>query len=356
MLFCPRCEDVYELGAAEGVLFRSTMKATRRLDGGAAGRVSSPLMDGSSGASTAGCVGPPAPAPASGWRSTFLGLDGAFFGPTFPHVLLMQSPELLRPKPTEEYVPRVYGFRVHNQRGPLRRSAGDSRGVYATSIPAPPSVATVALLSSSAAADAAISVSTSVTPVASPPPPKSSGSLRATRSRTPAIEHASVVPAVGGQLTAVEPSVPSRQSQSIVAASSSLPVAAAAQKGFQPVSSSSLPVRPSSGSPASLAPFVWPVPGIPGGIPVYGDAVFCSTSATSAGPLRSGACGSADYADQDSGRVVEHGGASYLVMRPSGIPLVSVYPPGEKPIGDDFSDGEIEPPVELASRKRRRKT
>jgi hypothetical protein len=43
-------------------------------------------------------------------------LDGAYFGTTFTHLLLMQYPELVPPPPVAvpEYTPRVFGFRVRS--------------------------------------------------------------------------------------------------------------------------------------------------------------------------------------------------------------------------------------------------
>lgn len=41
-------------------------------------------------------------------------LDGAYFGPTFPHLLMMVKPEAFAPKTFRVYIPRVYGFRVHS--------------------------------------------------------------------------------------------------------------------------------------------------------------------------------------------------------------------------------------------------
>jgi hypothetical protein len=43
-------------------------------------------------------------------------LDGAYFGTTFAHLLLMQYPELVPPPPilVPEYTPRVFGFRVRS--------------------------------------------------------------------------------------------------------------------------------------------------------------------------------------------------------------------------------------------------
>lgn len=40
-------------------------------------------------------------------------LDGAYFGTTFCHVLLLTHPDLIVPKSTESYVPRIFGFRIH---------------------------------------------------------------------------------------------------------------------------------------------------------------------------------------------------------------------------------------------------
>ncbi|KAL7718899.1 Casein kinase II subunit beta [Entamoeba marina] len=39
-------------------------------------------------------------------------LDGAFFGTTFPHLLLMQQKKKKESKSTVQYVPRVFGFQV----------------------------------------------------------------------------------------------------------------------------------------------------------------------------------------------------------------------------------------------------
>jgi len=40
-------------------------------------------------------------------------IDGAYFGTTFPHLYLMTHPDMIPSKPTQTYVPRVYGFRVN---------------------------------------------------------------------------------------------------------------------------------------------------------------------------------------------------------------------------------------------------
>mmetsp|Transcript_47867 Transcript_47867/g.112543 ORF Transcript_47867/g.112543 Transcript_47867/m.112543 type:complete len:257 (-) Transcript_47867:1605-2375(-) len=42
------------------------------------------------------------------------GIDGAYFGTSFPHLLKLQYPEIESGEIPEPYVPRVYGFRLHN--------------------------------------------------------------------------------------------------------------------------------------------------------------------------------------------------------------------------------------------------
>ncbi|KAI8868544.1 casein kinase II subunit beta [Ramicandelaber brevisporus] len=40
-------------------------------------------------------------------------IDGAYFGTSFPHMLLQCHPSLAPQRPIQRYVPRVFGFRVH---------------------------------------------------------------------------------------------------------------------------------------------------------------------------------------------------------------------------------------------------
>lgn len=40
-------------------------------------------------------------------------IDGAYFGTTFPHLYLMTHPDMIPVKPTQEYTPRVYGFKIN---------------------------------------------------------------------------------------------------------------------------------------------------------------------------------------------------------------------------------------------------
>ena len=49
--------------------------------------------------------------------------DGAYFGTSFPHLLLQAYPELAPSEPLQLYVPRIYGFRVHGKSA-SRASAG----------------------------------------------------------------------------------------------------------------------------------------------------------------------------------------------------------------------------------------
>ncbi|XP_073308213.1 casein kinase II subunit beta-1-like [Primulina huaijiensis] len=47
-------------------------------------------------------------------RSKYQGnIDGSYFGTTFPHLFLMTYGHLKPQKPTQSYVPRVFGFKLH---------------------------------------------------------------------------------------------------------------------------------------------------------------------------------------------------------------------------------------------------
>lgn len=54
-------------------------------------------------------------------------IDGAFFGTTFPHLLLMTYPQLQAEAPAEPYVPRVFGFKLSSA------APGRSQGSLASS-------------------------------------------------------------------------------------------------------------------------------------------------------------------------------------------------------------------------------
>lgn len=40
-------------------------------------------------------------------------VDGAYFGTTFPHLLIMMYPQLAPARSQERYVPKIFGFRIH---------------------------------------------------------------------------------------------------------------------------------------------------------------------------------------------------------------------------------------------------
>jgi hypothetical protein len=44
-------------------------------------------------------------------------IDGAYFGTTFPHLFLMTYEHLKPQKPSQRYVPRVFGFKLHKPWG-----------------------------------------------------------------------------------------------------------------------------------------------------------------------------------------------------------------------------------------------
>lgn len=49
-------------------------------------------------------------------------VDGAFFGTTFPHLLLMTYPNIRPPPADETYVPRIFGFKLHSSTGAVPAS------------------------------------------------------------------------------------------------------------------------------------------------------------------------------------------------------------------------------------------
>mmetsp|Transcript_5959 Transcript_5959/g.14117 ORF Transcript_5959/g.14117 Transcript_5959/m.14117 type:complete len:344 (-) Transcript_5959:77-1108(-) len=62
-------------------------------------------------------------------------IDGAYFGTTFPHLYLITHPDMIPSKPTQTYVPRVYGFKVNqaslfyrnHEEGPQRQQIAPHR-------------------------------------------------------------------------------------------------------------------------------------------------------------------------------------------------------------------------------------
>ena len=55
-------------------------------------------------------------------------IDGAFFGPTFPHIFFMSFDECVPDAAMEPYVPRVFGFRIHPSSTSIPRGQPASRG------------------------------------------------------------------------------------------------------------------------------------------------------------------------------------------------------------------------------------
>jgi casein kinase II subunit beta len=54
-------------------------------------------------------------------------IDGAYFGTTFPHIFLLNRPNLIPTQPTHSYVPRIYGFRIHKDSQFYRGTAGNTQ-------------------------------------------------------------------------------------------------------------------------------------------------------------------------------------------------------------------------------------
>ncbi len=234
----------------------------------------------------------------------------------------MQYPQLLGAVESEGYIPRIFGFRVHNQRGAVSKSAGDSRGLYATAITVAPQVARTGATTRtrSSADDVALS----------------SSGARASLSKSTR------------QSVRQSPGEPKREEVTGTAGveAYSLPI--------QPVASSNVPALP--GTPATLAPFVYPVEGMPGGVPVYAAPtleVFPAGRLSAVVAARSqGSAGSTPGV----GSTVVRDGVSYLIMRPNGKPMTSCAVPGGPK--DDFSDDEEETVVQTdtGGNKRKRKT
>ena len=42
------------------------------------------------------------------------GIDGAYFGTSFPHLVFQAFPDMLPEKRMERYIPRIFGFKLHS--------------------------------------------------------------------------------------------------------------------------------------------------------------------------------------------------------------------------------------------------
>ena len=228
-------------------------------------------------------------------------VDGSYFGRTFPHVLLLSKPSLMRPQSQFTYEPRIYGFRVHNQRGRVPLTVGDSRGSYAVALPHTSSV----------------TESSAIATAAEPPVGQKrrrahvAGDDGADGDRHVDPEASSVIPRRALSSDA------SRTSLDNGADASSNSTAAQRSDVNTPKSSHFIATGPETGAPPTVGPFVFDVPGVPGGIPVYGV------------PL-------AGLRQSDS-----------VCIGWRSSPLTSAYPPGPKPAEDDFYDTDDDTQVRV---------
>lgn len=118
--FCSRCQDVYDVPKPARVPAAGAYSSDAEFN-------VDDLLDSRSSSSSSSSVSEEEAVRGHGRRrgrpSEHIGdVDGAYFGPTFAHAALMSKPHLILPKTSDGYVPRVFGFRVHGQRGrpPLR--------------------------------------------------------------------------------------------------------------------------------------------------------------------------------------------------------------------------------------------
>jgi len=63
-------------------------------------------------------------------------IDGAYFGTTFPHLLIQTYPEIVPTKPAFSYVPRIFGFKIHkssvNYPRPAREKSNSTAGTQSS--------------------------------------------------------------------------------------------------------------------------------------------------------------------------------------------------------------------------------
>jgi len=56
-------------------------------------------------------------------------IDGAYFGTTFPHLLVLQYPEIIQQRACPPYVPKIFGFRIHPRAASNQRRAAKQQQI-----------------------------------------------------------------------------------------------------------------------------------------------------------------------------------------------------------------------------------
>jgi len=56
-------------------------------------------------------------------------IDGAYFGTTFPHLLVLQYPDIIQQRACPAYVPKIFGFRIHPRAASNQRRAAKQQQI-----------------------------------------------------------------------------------------------------------------------------------------------------------------------------------------------------------------------------------